>query len=88
MENSVENRVTEYNGGHSLADLLASELVPYKDAAATLGIEPKRLLGLMMRQRVDDPIGGQAEDGRIYVYGWSCKSLAERAAVTDSEVQP
>ena len=54
------------------------------EAAAALGMEPKRLLGFMLRQRVDDPIGGQAEDGKIYVYGWSCKGVA---AVTDSAAQ-
>ena len=68
------------------SDLLRRELVPYEDAAQALGMEPKRLLGLMLRQRVDDPIGGQAEDGRIYVYGWSLKGL--RAAVTDTGAQP
>jgi len=67
--------------------LLDRELVPYEEAAAALGLEPKRLLGLMLRQRVDDPIGGQAEDGVIYVYGWSCKGLAARAAGTDSGVR-
>jgi len=68
----------------TLAQVLDSGLVPYEEAAAALGIEPKRLLGLMLRQRVDDPIGGQAEDGTIYVYGWSLKALAARAAVTDT----
>ena len=65
-------------------------LIPYEDAAATLGIEPKRLLGLMLRESVADPIGGQAEDGRIYVYGWSLATLRERLRAADhaSEVQP
>lgn len=64
--------------------LFDSDLVPYKEAAAALGIEPKRLLGLMARNGVDDPIGGMADDGQVYVYGWSCKSLAERAGPTDT----
>ena len=58
-------------------------LIPYEDAAATLGIEPKRLLGLMLRESVADPIGGQAEDGRIYVYGWSLAVLRERLRAAD-----
>ena len=64
--------------------LFDRELVPHEEAAAALGIEPKRLLGLMLRQLVDDPIGGQAEDGGIYVYGWSCKALAARLADTSN----
>ena len=53
--------------------LLESSLVPMEDAAEALGIEPKRLLGFMARNGITDPIG----DGEL-VYGWSCKSLAER----------
>ena len=57
--------------------LLESSLVPMEDAAEALGIEPKRLLGLMARNGITDPIGGDTPEG-IMVYGWSCKGLAER----------
>ena len=57
--------------------LLERSLVPMEDAAEALSIEPKRLLGLMARNGITDPIGGDTPEG-IMVYGWSCKSLAER----------
>ena len=55
------------------------DLIPYERAAALIGIEPKRLLGYLMRNKVGDPIGGETPDG-IMVYGWSLKTLAERTA--------
>ena len=67
-----------------MTTLFDRELVPYEEAAAALGIEPKRLLGFIARNGKDDPIGGQAENGKIYVYGWSCKALAARTADTDT----
>ena len=43
------------------------DLIPYEAAAALIGVEPKRLLGWMLRNRVGDPIGGETPDG-IMVY--------------------
>ena len=55
------------------------DLIPYERAAALIVVEPKRLLGWMLRNRVGDPIGGETEDG-IMVYGWSLKTVRERLA--------
>ena len=70
-----------------MQQLLASDLVPYRDAAAVLGIEPKRLLGFMADKRPWMPIGGATPDG-IMVDGKSCRDLArmlaERLAVSPS----
>ena len=46
------------------------DLIPYERAAALIGIEPKRLLGRMLRNKLGDPIGGQTPEG-IKVYTWS-----------------
>jgi hypothetical protein len=53
------------------------DLIPYERAAALIGVEPKRLLGWLMRNKVGDPIGGETASG-IMVYEWSLKTLAER----------
>lgn len=58
----------------SLDALLRADLVPVEEAAATLGIEPKRLCGFIARNGIGDPIGSMAQ-----VYGWSCAELAKRA---------
>lgn len=55
------------------------ELIPVEEAAARLGMEPKRLRGLIMRNGIGDPIGDFER-----VYEWSLP----RAADTSSEVQP
>ena len=54
-------------------DLDKLGLVPVDRMAEILGIEPKRLRGFMFRNKVGDPIGDAEQ-----VYGWSCKTLAER----------
>jgi ribosome-binding protein aMBF1 (putative translation factor) len=56
--------------------LTEAGLVPVDQAAQELGIDPRRFLGYCLRNKVGDPIS----DGRE-VYGWSCKTLAERLAV-------
>ena len=63
-------------------DLDKLGLVPVERMAAILGIEPKRLRGFMFRNKVGDPIGDAEQ-----VYGWSCKTLAERA-IGIKEVTP
>lgn len=63
----------------SVTALLDRGLVPVSEAAAALGIEPKRLVGFILRNGLDDPIGGWSDHG-MAVYGWSCKALAERLA--------
>ena len=55
------------------------ELVPVEQAAEMMGLEAKRLRGFMFRNGIGDPIG----DGAM-VYGWSCKTLAQRLADTSS----
>ncbi|MBZ4252009.1 hypothetical protein LAJ57_13995, partial [Streptococcus pneumoniae] len=62
-----------------MQQFLKADLVAYERAAALIGIEPKRMLGYLIRNKVGDPIGGETPDG-IMVYGWSCKTLAERTA--------
>lgn len=65
-------------------------LIPIRDAAASLGISEKRLIGFVMRNTLADPIGGWL-DGGMAVYGWSCRELAKRlesAAVMTAAVQP
>lgn len=64
-------------------ELLDSGLVSIDEAAACLGIEPKRLRGFIFRNGIPDPIGDARE-----VYGWSCKELARRLSVIKPEVQP
>jgi hypothetical protein len=59
-----------------MIDLDKLGLVPVDRMAEILGIEPKRLRGYMFRNKVGDPIGDGQE-----VYGWSCKTLAERADI-------
>ena len=55
------------------------DLIPYKRAAALIGVSPKRLLGWLIRNRVGDPIGGDTHEG-IMVYEWSMKELKQRLA--------
>lgn len=43
-----------------------NDLIPVEDAAARLGIEPKRLRGLILRNGIGDPIGDLER-----VYAWS-----------------
>lgn len=62
-----------------------NDLIPYEKAAALIGIEPKRLLGYLIRNKVGDPIGGETPEG-IMVYGWSLKTLAERVSSHSTEV--
>ena len=59
------------------------DLIPYERAAALIGVEPKWLLGWLLRNRVGDPIGGETPDG-IMVYEWSMKELKQRLALTSS----
>ena len=63
------------------------DLIPCERAAALIGIEPKRLLGYLIRNKVGDPIGGETPEG-IMVYGWSLKTLQERLADHSIVVQP
>jgi hypothetical protein len=69
-----------------LGQLEGSDLIPYERAAALIGIEPKRLLGRMMWNKVGDPIGGETPEG-IMVYGWSLKTLAENLAADRKEAE-
>lgn len=57
--------------------MLDTDLIPLADAAAALGISEKRLVGFILRNSLADPLGGWL-DGGMAVYGWSCKTLAER----------
>lgn len=63
------------------------DLIPYERAAALIGVEPKRLLGYMIRNKVGDPIGGDTPEG-IMVYEWSMKELKQRLADHSTVVQP
>ena len=64
--------------------ILSRDLIPVAEAAAALGIPEKRLIGFILRNELRDPIGGWL-DGGMAVYGWSCRTLAERmAAAGDS----
>lgn len=62
--------------------LLDAGLVPVEDAAAALGIEPKRLRGYVFRNNLGDPIGSLGKDE---VYGWRCRALAEKLAAASRE---
>lgn len=62
--------------------LLDAGLVPVEDAAAALGIEPKRLRGFIFRNDLGDPIGSLGAD---QVYGWSCRALAAKLADASRE---
>ena len=55
------------------------DLIPYERAAALIGIEPKRLLGYLMRNSLRDPIGGSTPEG-IMVYEWSLEETRKRLA--------
>lgn len=57
-------------------NLEGDDLIPYERAAALIGIEPKRLLGRMVRNKLGDPIGGQTPEG-IMVYAWSLPRPAD-----------
>ena len=63
------------------------DLIPYERAAASLGIEPKRLLGYLMRNALQDPIGGSTPDG-IMVYEWSLNELRKRLTADSTVVTP
>ena len=67
---------------HALDGILRRDLVPVDEAAAALGIEPKRLRGFIARNSIADPIGDMSS-----VYGWSLRSLAGRIADAGLEVQ-
>ena len=62
-------------------------LIAYEKAAALIGIEPKRLLGYLMRNSLRDPIGGSTPDG-IMVYDWSLDELRKRLSDDSSAGQP
>lgn len=57
-----------------------AELIAYERAAALIGIEPKRLLGRMMRNKLGDPIGGETPEG-IKVYTWSLPPADDSSVV-------
>lgn len=63
------------------------DLIPYERAAALIGIEPKRLLGYLMRNALQDPIGGSTPDG-IMVYDWSLADLRKRLTADSSVSRP
>lgn len=63
------------------------DLIPYERAAALIGIEPKRLLGYLMRNSLRDPIGGSTPDG-IMVYEWSLNELRKRLTADSSVSLP
>ena len=58
-----------------------TDLIPIEQAAAELGIEPKRLRGFIFRNGIADPIGDVT-----HVYGWSLKTLAARLAATGEKL--
>ena len=72
------------NGGWNIGRR-SDDLIPIEQAAADLGIEPKRLRGFVLRNGLADPIGDM-----VHVYGWSLATLRERLRAADhaSEVQP
>ena len=78
MEDQAEETIMFH-----VEQLLDAGLVPVDEAAAALGMEPKRLIGFVLRNGLRDPIGGWL-DGGMAVYGWSCRELAR--ASTSSEV--
>lgn len=61
-------------------NLEGDDLIPYERAAALIGIEPKRLLGRMLRNKLGDPIGGQTPEG-IMVYAWSLPTADDSSVV-------
>ena len=65
---------------------MTDDLIPYERAAALIGVEPKRLLGYMIRNKVGDPIGGDTPEG-IMVYEWSMKELKQRLTNHSTVVQ-
>lgn len=67
--------------------ILDADLIPVSDAAASLGISEKRMIGFMARQSLYDPIGGDTPDG-LMVYAWSLEPLRKRLADMTAEVQP
>ena len=56
------------------------DLIHYERAASLIGIEPKRLLGRMIRNKLGDPIGGQTPEG-IMVYTWSLPPTDDSSVV-------
>lgn len=82
MMTDGDNRFNGLRAGtcQPLASVLDADLVPVEDAAAALGIEPKRLRGFMWRNGIGDPIGDQDR-----VYGWSCRALAAKLAASSRE---
>lgn len=60
-----------------------NELIPVEDAAASLGIPVKRLIGFMARNSLADPIGDERQ-----VYRGSLKELRKRLADGDTAAQP
>lgn len=56
------------------------DLIAYEKAAALIGIEPKRLLGRMVRNKLGDPIGGMTPEG-IKVYAWSLPTVDDSSVV-------
>ena len=63
------------------------DLIPYEAAAALIGVEPKRLLGYMMRNKLQDPIGGDTPDG-IMVYEWSLEETRKRLTADSTAEYP
>ena len=49
------------------------DLIPIDTAAAELGIEPKRLRGLIARNLLHDPIGDME-----YVYAWCVDRMRDK----------
>ena len=65
---------------------MTDDLIPYERAAALIGVEPKRLLGYMIRNKVGDPIGGDTPEG-IMVFEWTMKELKQRLTNHSTVVQ-
>lgn len=64
---------------------MSDDLIPLNEAAARLGIEPKRLLGYCIRNGLGDPIAGNTPDG-IMVYAWSLEATRQRLGVDSAVV--
>ena len=60
------------------------ETVSLEEAATRCGMEPKRLLGFAMRNKVGDPIG----DGRWFYPSSLATWIAKRAVHDSAVVQP
>ena len=65
-----------------------SEMIPITEAAEKYRIPLKKLMGHILRNNLEDPIGGLDEDAAFVYTDWRLEKLAKQCADNSPAVRP